>query len=168
MKNIYSVKQFWEKPGTEIAGMLFAKGSLINTFVLVGKSSAFINHIQNCIPEIYNAFDPIHRCINSSIESTIAEYAYSKMPLANFSTSVLEKITEHLCVMEVKNVNWSDWGEEQRILCDLNRLNEQKKCQLNTAHEYNQDNSVVSVVKRRKKIKNSIRPSLTVGETCNK
>ncbi|MGE5811575.1 MAG: hypothetical protein ACM339_08735 [Ignavibacteria bacterium] len=40
----------------------------------------------------------------------------------NFASSVLEKIPDCLCVMEVSDVYWSDWGEEQRIRNDIEYL----------------------------------------------
>lgn len=123
---ISSVSKFWEKPNPETAELLFSKQCLINTFVLVGKSASFINYIQSCLPEVYNAFDAIRSNINSPLENVFAEYTYSNIPLANFSSSVLEKITKHLCVMEVRNVHWSDWGEEYRIFNDIERLRNQK------------------------------------------
>jgi Fe-S cluster biosynthesis and repair protein YggX len=52
----------------------------------------------------------------------LLEEIYKTIPAVNFSSFVLEKIPQHLFVMEVPDVYWSDWGEEQRILLDNERF----------------------------------------------
>jgi len=119
---IHRVRRFWEKPDTEKTEILWYKGCLWNTFVMVGRSSTFIKHIKACVPEVFNAFQTIHAEIGTSIEKETIEKMYQFIPLMNFSSSVLEKIPECLCVMEVSDVYWSDWGEEQRIRNDIEYL----------------------------------------------
>jgi mannose-1-phosphate guanylyltransferase len=123
--NIYHVNKFWEKPTYDIAELLLMQGSLLNTFVLVGKSSAFIKYMQYCIPDVYRAFDIIRLYINTPRENLIVESLFQYIPLENFSTSVLQKIPQHLRVMEATDIHWSDWGEEDRIFKDIERLSTQ-------------------------------------------
>ena len=121
-KKIYRVLKFWEKPSPKVTDLLFTSGCLLNTFVMVGSSSAFINYISLYAPKIYNAFNKIRSAINTQLELFALEEVYNRIPSINFSHSVLEKIPQHLFVLEVKNVYWSDWGEEQRILRDTERF----------------------------------------------
>ncbi len=121
-KIIRQVKRFWEKPDLEMAEVLLQNGCLWNTFVLVGRSATFIRHIQNCVPDVFNAFDYIRENICTPHESIAIERAFNYVPSLNFSRFVLETIPEHLCVMEVSDVYWSDWGEEDRIRNDLEKL----------------------------------------------
>jgi hypothetical protein len=44
------------------------------------------------------------------------------MPMLNFSSEVLQKIPEHLGVMELEEVLWSDWGRPERIIETLEML----------------------------------------------
>ena len=68
-------------------------------------------------------FEVIKEYIGSDFEKYVAERTYHEIPDINFSEFVLEKITAHLRVMEVTEINWSDWGEEQRVERDIERLN---------------------------------------------
>ena len=121
-KNFYKVLKFWEKPSPQTTEVLFASGCYLNTFVLIGRSEEFINYIRLYAPEIYNPFQKIRLNQNKQIEPLILEEIYNEIPAINFSTFVLEKITQHLHVLEVPDVYWSDWGEEQRILRDNERF----------------------------------------------
>jgi mannose-1-phosphate guanylyltransferase len=122
-KIIHHVRRFWEKPDLEKTDMLLYNGCLWNTFVMVGKSRTFIKHIEACVPEVFNAFKTIRSEIGSSIEKITIENMFRYIPEMNFSRSVLERIPEHLCVMEVSDVYWSDWGEEHRIINDIEKFN---------------------------------------------
>ena len=120
---LFRVKRFWEKPSQNVTQFLVDKGCLINTFVLVGKTSAFLYHMNRNMPELYRAFEPIKSKIGSPIEKIMINRAYRYLPSLNFSKSVLENISRYLAVMEVTNVYWSDWGEEYRLLQDLENMN---------------------------------------------
>jgi mannose-1-phosphate guanylyltransferase len=121
-KTIYNVRRFWEKPDPENAEILMQNGCLWNTFVLVGKSATFLKYIESSIPEVFNAFNPIQSALGSSSEETVIESTFPNIPAINFSRFVLEKIPEHLHVMEISEVYWSDWGEEKRIRNDIEKL----------------------------------------------
>ena len=56
------------------------------------------------------------------METQAIEEAFSNVPVVNFSRMVLENIRDHLLVMEVPDVYWSDWGEEHRIFKDARRF----------------------------------------------
>jgi len=46
---------------------------------------------------------------------------FQHLPSINFSKFVLERIPENLHVIEISNVHWSDWGEEERIQNDIDK-----------------------------------------------
>ena len=137
--NIYYVQKFWEKPSYDIAEALLINGSLLNTFVLVGKSSAFIKYMQQCIPDVYHAFDMISADINTPREKFIVESQFQYIPRENFSISVLQKIPQHLRVMEATDIHWSDWGEEERIYNDIERMS------LQSIHPMEMQQSILSL-----------------------
>jgi mannose-1-phosphate guanylyltransferase len=122
-KTIHHVRRFWEKPDLEKADTLWHNGSLWNTFVMVGKTRTFIKYIEACVPEVFNAFKTIRSELGGSIEKITIENLFRYIPEKNFSRFVLEQIPEHLCVMEVSDVYWSDWGEEHRIINDIEKFN---------------------------------------------
>jgi len=47
---------------------------------------------------------------------------YPDLPSVNFSKTILERCADHLCVMEISDICWSDWGNESRVLRDIDRL----------------------------------------------
>ncbi len=113
------VKKFWEKPGVITTKILIDKKCLINTFVLIGKSKTIIDSMKECIPTLIKSFDSIGAHIGSEYEEVMIKRFFKYLPSFNFSKSVLEKITNQLVVLNVKGVNWSDWGEEDRLKEDL-------------------------------------------------
>ncbi|MGI9055096.1 MAG: sugar phosphate nucleotidyltransferase, partial [Pyrinomonadaceae bacterium] len=47
------VNRFWEKPTFDSAEYLLKKGCLWNSFVMVGKVSAFLNLFKKQLPELH-------------------------------------------------------------------------------------------------------------------
>lgn len=120
--NFYPVNRFIEKPQPDMVNALHANGSLWNTFVLVGQVSTFLKHFREHLPEVFQVFDSIYNTISTTQEEEAIRKAYRHLPPVNFSKSVLERITEHLYVLEASGIYWSDWGNEQRIRHDVKRF----------------------------------------------
>jgi mannose-1-phosphate guanylyltransferase len=121
-KNFYKVRKFWEKPVGDELKNVFEKGCLWNTFVLVGAVEYFIKYIKMYARDVYDAFENIYDYLDTPLESEVINREYRFIPAVNFSSFVLEKITEHLYVTEIPDVYWSDWGEEKRIMNDKKRF----------------------------------------------
>ncbi len=120
---IFNVKKFIEKPEAGLTNHLIKKGCMINTFVMIGKCAAFIKYINRCLPELSGAFQPIRNRFGTTFEEVTVKRFYKYLPSVNFSKHVLEMIPNHLNVLEVNDVYWSDWGDENRINEDLERMN---------------------------------------------
>jgi mannose-1-phosphate guanylyltransferase len=118
----YSVKRFWEKPSANVTKFLVDKGCLINTFVLVGKSKTFLYYMNRNMPDLVKAFIPIRAKIGTPMERIMINRTYKYLPSYNFSKSVLENICRALAVIEIKDVYWSDWGEEYRVSQDIESM----------------------------------------------
>ena len=121
--NFLQIRKFWEKPGLVIADSLFALGCLMNTFIVVGKSKTIINQMENRLPQLSEAFTPIFKSLGTENEKITIEQFFKLIPEGDFSKDFLEKICDHLAVLEIPDVYWSDWGEEQRIIHDIERFN---------------------------------------------
>ncbi|MEX2493563.1 MAG: hypothetical protein WD425_17570 [Nitrospirales bacterium] len=50
------------------------------------------------------------------------ESIYHTMPGKNFSSDLLPQITDHIGVVELRDVMWSDWGQPERIVETLRSL----------------------------------------------
>jgi mannose-1-phosphate guanylyltransferase len=118
----YSVKKFWEKPSQTVTRFLVDKGCLVNTFVLVGKSKTFLHYANRNMPDLFKAFQPIRSNFGTPQEKIMINRVFKYLPSYNFSKSVLENISRALVVLEVNDVYWSDWGEEERVFQDLENV----------------------------------------------
>jgi mannose-1-phosphate guanylyltransferase len=118
---LYRVQQFWEKPPQPLAESLMARGCLWNSFVMVGRVSTFLTLIRKALPQLYYAFGGVHRAIGTPQEGEIVCNLYARLPPTNFSHAVLAMRPEHLVLLPVRDVGWSDWGQPSRVLSSLAR-----------------------------------------------
>jgi mannose-1-phosphate guanylyltransferase len=118
---VFPIVRFWEKPSPELASTLFTRGCLWNSLVMVGRVAAFIDLIGAGAPQLLRAFAPIRRALGSSREDVVAERVYTRLPDLNFSERVLVPAARRLGVLRVKGVEWSDWGNADRVLATIRR-----------------------------------------------
>jgi len=123
----YTAKHFWEKPDYNEAMKIFKEGCLVNTMIMVGKVQLFINLFREHTPALFNQGLRIKHALGSRDETEVIEEAFNSVPPINFSQTILQNISHQLCVLPMSNIYWSDWGEEDRIRTDLERLRRYKK-----------------------------------------
>ncbi len=119
---LFRVRRFWEKPSRALAEELWARGCLWNTFVMVGRVSAFLALIRSATPDLYEAFEEVRLALNTGRETEAVEAVYDRLPSMNFSHQVLAARPASLAVLPVSGVEWSDWGEPGRVLTSLARI----------------------------------------------
>jgi mannose-1-phosphate guanylyltransferase len=112
------VRRFVEKPSLPVAQRLFRQGGLWNTFISVGRLSAFFRMAEQCLPRHALLFGHYSRSVGTDNESSILEALYHNMPPANFSRTVLERCGG-LAVAPVHGSGWSDWGSPHRVFRSL-------------------------------------------------
>ena len=108
---VSEVRRFWEKPTGRVAARLMRGGCLWNSFVMVGRVSAFLAMIGRTLPELIRAFE--------STEGHELDELYGRIPATNFSDEVLTKRPSDLTVLPASGLGWSDLGEPQRVLSAL-------------------------------------------------
>ena len=108
---VSEVRRFWEKPSRRVAAQLMRGGCLWNSFVMVGRVSAFLAMIRRTLPELLTSF--------TGMQSSALREIYAKIPAANFSDEVLSKRPSDLTVLSARGLGWSDLGEPQRVLSAL-------------------------------------------------
>jgi mannose-1-phosphate guanylyltransferase len=113
------VKRFWEKPSSQTAQALLEQGCLWNTFVMVGRASAFLEMIRETVPNIYRAFEPVLTLADPEVEAGTMQALYEKLPSGDFSRQVLSVSTEKLDVANLGDIGWSDLGEPRRLITTL-------------------------------------------------
>jgi mannose-1-phosphate guanylyltransferase len=113
-KGLMPVARFWEKPSIDVARNLVNRGCLWNTFVMAGRVSAFLGLVQEIVPDLYHAFEPM--LSGGSTDQDAIESIYNFIPSADFSRLVLSAGNPRLSVMNLGDVGWSDLGDPQRLL----------------------------------------------------
>lgn len=111
---LFQVRRFREKPTLDVARQLLDQGSLWNTFVMVGHVQGFLRMIQARVPSLVNAL----ACgrLWSGKETHIERSLYEPLPSECFSQRVLSTGTNHLSVLRLNDVGWSDLGNPGRAL----------------------------------------------------
>ena len=120
--SISRVKRFWEKPTSGVAKKLMNTGCLWNSFVMVGKVSAFLEIFKEQLPSMFRMFAAAAKQIGKADEAAVIRSIYSWIDETNFSSQVLEKSVDRLMVMRVADVMWSDLGEPQRVVGTLRTI----------------------------------------------
>ena len=110
------VRRFWEKPTPEFARGLLERGCLWNSFVMVGRVSAFLKMIVHAAPELAGRFSAIVPTLTTSEEGRVARELYTQLGDINFSQKVLAASPGSLAVLRVGGLNWSDMGQPERVL----------------------------------------------------
>ena len=101
----YQVGAFHEKPSVERAKHLLRRGALWNSFVMVFHPSRLLALLQ----ERRSAdVEWLRGVIRSGA-------GYEHVPRWNFSADFLTKIADHLIVVAVDGVYWSDWGTPEAV-----------------------------------------------------
>jgi mannose-1-phosphate guanylyltransferase len=111
---VSEVRRFWEKPSRRVANQLMRGGCLWNSFVMVGRVSAFLAMIRRTLPELLASF--------AGMQSSALLEIYAKIPAANFSNEVLSARPSDLTVLPARGLGWSDLGEPQRVLSAIPKL----------------------------------------------
>jgi mannose-1-phosphate guanylyltransferase len=113
------VARLWEKPSRSLASALMKNGCLWNSFVMIGKSDAFLNLLRLAIPRLMPAFESIRPALFSAREEDALVDLYSTIRSSSLSDEVLSTHSSGLAVICSRNLGWSDLGETNRVLSVL-------------------------------------------------
>jgi mannose-1-phosphate guanylyltransferase len=113
---LYRVRNFWEKPSTDVAQSLLEQGCLWNTFTMVGRASTFLRMIEAAAPRVYHAFSRVTHEDRAAIRTV-----YNALSASDFSRDVLTTSTHMLSVLSLGDLGWSDLGSPGRALDALTR-----------------------------------------------
>lgn len=113
---------FLEKPDPIEGVQAMAKGALWNTLVIVAKVETLWKFGWQSLPLIMERFERLGPTIGTGHEWETLQQIYQDMPRLDFSREILQRFPEHLGVMELEEVLWSDWGQPERIAHTLKTL----------------------------------------------
>jgi mannose-1-phosphate guanylyltransferase len=119
--SLFAVDRFWEKPHQTLASALMARGCLWNTFIMVGRVSAFLNLIRHTLRDLLESFESIRSSLSTVFERSAARALYSSLYATGFSRDVLSARPKDLAVLRASGLGWSDLGDPSRVLSVLGR-----------------------------------------------
>jgi mannose-1-phosphate guanylyltransferase len=117
-----SVRLLVEKPDAALAHELVGSAALWNTMTMVFRTDTAIDLVRRFSPELYGAFQEIHRALGTRAEKRTIESVYRRMRPRSFAHDVLQKCalaSPRVRVVPVSGVFWSDWGSEPRVIDSL-------------------------------------------------
>jgi mannose-1-phosphate guanylyltransferase len=126
MSSVQNIKTFIEKPEPERAAQAILSGALWNTMVMVFRPRIFLHLVGLAAPKLYRSFRRIYQALNTPGEYSTIEKVYEQLEPVNLSKDLLEIFClysrNQLSVIRMKDLFWSDWGSEGRIIATLKRL----------------------------------------------
>ena len=113
----YEVQAFTEKPGLPSACDIISRGGLWNTFVMVFRISHMLDLLRELVPEEFQKLAQLRRSPEKAPD------LYRNISAWNLSTRVLARIPQHLILIKVADVRWSDWGTRALVEKTYRTLN---------------------------------------------
>ena len=122
-EGVQSVRSFLEKPNAAQADAALRAGALWNTLVLTAKVDVLWKLGWECLPDMMQRFEQLGQAIGGPEETRLLNAMYHDLPMHNLSSDLLQRVPDHLAVIELTGVLWSDWGKPERIAETLRRIN---------------------------------------------
>jgi mannose-1-phosphate guanylyltransferase len=119
---LHAVQGFVEKPVRMQGWMTVASQALWNTLILAGRVETLWVLGWRCFPEVMVLFEKYCKAIGTCQEQGTLEEIYQEMPATNFSSGLLEHVSQHISALELSGVLWCDWGKPERIVESLQRI----------------------------------------------
>jgi len=139
------VHRFWEKPSHPAAQALFNSGCLWNTFVMVARASLFLSLLGNTVaPSVLNAFMAARRYSDDRTHLVAQEKLWPSLTKGDFSHQVLTPNAQHLAVLRVGDIGWSDLGTPERVRAAMARSGLRPWWQETQEHEISKDLATTS------------------------
>ncbi len=121
-RRIRSVCSFVEKPSRKACKSAATAGALWNTLVFAVRAEILWEMGCRLVPDLMRSLSPFGQLIEPSEEEACLDRIYSTLKSQNFSSEVLQRVTQQSLVIEVNGVLWSDWGRARRIVESLEYL----------------------------------------------
>jgi mannose-1-phosphate guanylyltransferase len=115
---LFQVGAFREKPPLPQAEALWKAGSLWNTFVMVGRVSAFLEIARATVPDLLHVLES-WQVTTTGTEIRIPDAVYNRIDSTDFSRQVLSAATDRLLALRLADVEWSDLGDPYRVLVTI-------------------------------------------------
>jgi mannose-1-phosphate guanylyltransferase len=105
-------------------------GGLWNTMTMVFKLDTLLELVRRVHPALYLKFCRILEVIGTTEEQRTIDDVYAMLEPVNFSKAIMERIIDRypksVSVLPVRDVFWSDWGSQERVIQVLRKLGNQR------------------------------------------
>lgn len=118
---IRAVESFLEKPSSHRCQDAMIAGALWNTLIVAGKVETFWAMGERYFPEMMALLETCGPSIET-LPTSVLDALYELMPVGDFSSGLLERVSNRMAVMELRGILWSDWGKPERIVETLSRI----------------------------------------------
>jgi mannose-1-phosphate guanylyltransferase len=105
----FHVEAFMEKPNINNVRSIISRGGLWNTFVMVFRLSRMLQLISETVPDGHQMISALRAFPGATTEF------YRTLRGWNLSAQFLAGIPQHLIIVKVADVGWSDWGTRESI-----------------------------------------------------
>jgi mannose-1-phosphate guanylyltransferase len=119
---VFSVRQFWEKPNSDLAAELLKRECLWNSSVIVARVSTLLGLFMIALPSLYLSFRILQGTFGRTFEADTARRLYEYLTNSSFSDDVLVRHGVNLGVLPVTGVQWNDLGEPHRVVETVHKL----------------------------------------------
>ena len=119
---VQTVQRFLEKPTAQQADEALSSQALWNTMVMTAKVDTLWQLGWQCFPDLMERFERLGCAIGTQDEGRVLDAIYHNMPARNFSSDLLQQVSDRVAVTELTNALWSDWGRPERIADALHRI----------------------------------------------
>jgi mannose-1-phosphate guanylyltransferase len=113
----FTVRAFRERPAFPGARELLRRGSLWNTFVMVGHVRNFLEMVNVSLAHVADLFRGNQLWAGS--EARIQDWLYDRIHSVDFSREVLPVQTQRLVALRMSDTGWSDLGHPERVMAVL-------------------------------------------------
>lgn len=113
----FHVQGFCEKPSLRVAEELIERGSLWNTFVMVGHVRGFLEMVTQALTGLVETFRESQLWTGAEVH--IQDSLYERIPSVDFSREVLSVQTRRLVALQLGRAGWSDLGRPERVMAVL-------------------------------------------------
>jgi mannose-1-phosphate guanylyltransferase len=114
---LFHVRGFCEKPSLHVARKLIERGSLWNTFVMVGDVHSFLEMANVALPGVVEALRKSRLWVGSEVH--LQDSLYEQIHSVDFSREVLAVQAERLIALQLGRAGWSDLGHPERVMAVL-------------------------------------------------
>ena len=114
---LFQVRRFYEKPSIHVARKLIERGSLWNTFVMVGHVRSVLEMAGVALPGVVETLRGSR--LWAGLEMHIQDSLYEQIHSVDFSRQVLSVQAKRLLALELGRAGWSDLGRPERVMSVL-------------------------------------------------